>query len=435
MGNWFVGPELEEKKRGRIKMVNVPLSEKGWPVGHQLEDLPDEQEILELLAKEAYRLKKKLCVGEQIFITERPMWEGTIEHHEPELYKEGGRNYWKYYLGVYPVNYEYDQSSGRITINGKKKTYLKWRKYAESHPYYRAFLDGKLTEELADAALPEPSLNPLAILDVLKEYDNTLSGEKNYPLSEGEWLVEPEEKKKAPHAKIRLQHAIRKASWQEPCPYRFSFINVTLRFKTGPLHANALLVDHHLKTIELFEPHGAWPGNVYWPPPLARYQQTIIQPVKRIMKEQFPGYRFRDISYLCPTLGPQRSDVPRSVKAKRGLCTLWSAMYVHLRLLNHQVRPSKIIEFMNAGGDPEDQKRWFSETKEGKEPHARMSQAIHEGTYNAKWEYVSRYLLWIESELNPEIVIRRKGGKQTSVRFLYDALRRKYKRKKSVGKK
>ncbi len=137
------------------------------------------------------------------------------------------------------------------------------------------------------------------------------------------------------------------------------FLNLTLvtTFKDKVMyqHANILIINLLHKTIERFDPHGGSTfkkiknsvnsNNQHIINLKRTYKQELIDEILRDkFKSILPEYKYIDLSETCPYLGPQVK-----VDKFNGLCITWSLMYFLLRVLNPDIKQSKINKFMITG--------------------------------------------------------------------------------------
>lgn len=93
-------------------------------------------------------------------------------------------------------------------------------------------------------------------------------------------------------------------------------------------HANVLIFDTKLKTVDRYDPHGSQCGMGACPSyDQDKIDDTLIQEFKKIL----PSYKFIDFSISCPNLGPQ---IKAEIFDRTGYCVTWSLMFTVLRILN-----------------------------------------------------------------------------------------------------
>lgn len=122
---------------------------------------------------------------------------------------------------------------------------------------------------------------------------------------------------------------------------RFIFFSLILELpdKYGN-HANMVLIDVKKKTLERFEPHGA---NFNIMPNSKKYMKKIDDKFKKyIIKDLgLKKYKYLSPSKLSPKLGIQlKAD------AFCGMCVTISMMYLHMRVLNPDLKQLKLVKFI-----------------------------------------------------------------------------------------
>ena len=105
-------------------------------------------------------------------------------------------------------------------------------------------------------------------------------------------------------------------------------------------HANIVLIDTKKKTVELFEPHGAR-DNQSELESISRAYFKISKNVHKFVRINFPEYKFIPPSRYEPEEGLQAR-----LDAFSGLCVTWSLLYLHYRVLNPDVPPKKLIQYL-----------------------------------------------------------------------------------------
>jgi hypothetical protein len=106
-------------------------------------------------------------------------------------------------------------------------------------------------------------------------------------------------------------------------------------------HANVLIFDIVNKIIERFDPQINDPLNII-------DQNKLDTVLKNKFFEILPDYRYKKPNEICPYIGPQgKAD------AFTGLCLTWSTMYMLLRVLNSELTPEQIVEYMLQGSPKE----------------------------------------------------------------------------------
>ena len=137
------------------------------------------------------------------------------------------------------------------------------------------------------------------------------------------------------------------------------FLNLTLittiNERIAYQHANIIIINLLLKTIERFDPHG---GSTFLDinnndkriKNLKKvYKQELIDEILRDkFKTVLPDFKYLDLNVTCPYLGPQAK-----VDKFGGLCITWSLMYFLLRVLNPSLNLSEINKKMLTGNREE----------------------------------------------------------------------------------
>ena len=122
--------------------------------------------------------------------------------------------------------------------------------------------------------------------------------------------------------------------------HRLIPISLEIIIPTGETHANIILIDTKKKTVELFEPHGAR-DNQSELESISRAYFKISKNVHKFVKINFPEYKFIPPSKYEPEEGLQAR-----LDAFSGLCVTWSILYLHYRILNPDIPPKKLIQYL-----------------------------------------------------------------------------------------
>ncbi len=123
------------------------------------------------------------------------------------------------------------------------------------------------------------------------------------------------------------------------------YLAMALSLATSPLgaefysggHANVLIFDTVLKTVDRYDPHGSQCGYGACP---AYNQDKIDAILVKEFKKILPDYKFVDFSVTCPNVGPQ---IKAEIFDRTGYCVTWSLMFTVLRILN----PGKSSDAIN----------------------------------------------------------------------------------------
>jgi hypothetical protein len=134
------------------------------------------------------------------------------------------------------------------------------------------------------------------------------------------------------------------------CKHRLFACYLTLHNSlTNNTHANFLIYDTKLKTIERFEPHGS--------ESLVAFNQYKLD---YTLEELFKKHSIKYISptYYCPYFGLQKLEEvepDKNITDPAGWCAAWSLLYADLRIKNPDIPQKKLLEDMissiNKSGD------------------------------------------------------------------------------------
>lgn len=139
----------------------------------------------------------------------------------------------------------------------------------------------------------------------------------------------------------------------EGCRQRIVMIYLHIRVKDWPYaHANLLVIDRTVKTIERFEPSG-W----FWD---TDPDDVISEDIASVADQLFPDYTYIPAFNYCPQAG-FRHGLPRHCK-EGGYCVVLSTLYGHLRLVNPDYLQAEVIDEMQKllDSDPLFQRRYLS---------------------------------------------------------------------------
>jgi len=105
-------------------------------------------------------------------------------------------------------------------------------------------------------------------------------------------------------------------------------------------HANLVIVDEKMKTIERFEPNGTLAENMY-------PGEMVDEFMNKLAKEVLGGYKYIPPVSFCPSLGPQAIEqIGKESQIGGGFCMTWSTMYSYLRIKYPGKTAEDIIKFM-----------------------------------------------------------------------------------------
>jgi hypothetical protein len=108
----------------------------------------------------------------------------------------------------------------------------------------------------------------------------------------------------------------------------YKFIDLTLFSNHGDRlhnHSNILIYNNHTRVLERFEPHGK--TSPY----------GCDESINIAIKKQWPDIKYLAPSNICYSKGPQKNDI---------YCTIWSYLYLDIRLSHPAVTQKNIIAIM-----------------------------------------------------------------------------------------
>jgi len=106
-------------------------------------------------------------------------------------------------------------------------------------------------------------------------------------------------------------------------------------------HANIIIIDSKERTIELFEPHGNR-GVKSELESISRAYSKVSKNVQRFFGRYLP-----DFTYIPPSKYEPKEGLQARLDAFSGLCVTWSILYLHYRVLNPDVPPKKLINYLD----------------------------------------------------------------------------------------
>ena len=106
-------------------------------------------------------------------------------------------------------------------------------------------------------------------------------------------------------------------------------------------HANVIIIDTKKKTVELFEPHGAR-SNDSELESISRAYFKVSKNVHKFVRMNFP-----DFTYIPPSKYEPEDGLQARLDAFSGLCVTWSILYLHYRILNPDLNPKKLMEYLD----------------------------------------------------------------------------------------
>lgn len=93
-------------------------------------------------------------------------------------------------------------------------------------------------------------------------------------------------------------------------------------------HENLVVIDLERKRVERFEPNGSGYDFV---------DEILIENIVKPL-----GFSYLHPLDFCPEIGPH----DKQKKDQEGYCVTWSALYMHLRLLNQEMEPEEIVDYL-----------------------------------------------------------------------------------------
>ena len=135
---------------------------------------------------------------------------------------------------------------------------------------------------------------------------------------------------------------------------QFAILNLIFSWDCGRKgnHCNALLFDYKNKTVERFEPYGAYITN---PDDVSLVEKFDTQFAKVVSKNI--DFTYMPAHLFCPLIGPQQhgemrqmlgKDLSENEKKKRtdpvGFCASWSLWYINLRLQHPEIEPKRLLD-------------------------------------------------------------------------------------------
>ena len=115
----------------------------------------------------------------------------------------------------------------------------------------------------------------------------------------------------------------------------FTFIIIPSK-KAKITHANMVIIDWKKKTVERFEPHGHYNFN----------PKISCEIDKLFSTKILPKIDLTNFSYLSPTLISPKLGIQSKTDAYNGMCITISMMYLHIRVLNPDIKQIKLVKFL-----------------------------------------------------------------------------------------
>ena len=123
--------------------------------------------------------------------------------------------------------------------------------------------------------------------------------------------------------------------------YRLIPISLEIIVPNAGTHANIILIDSKKKTVELFEPHGAR-SNDSELESISRAYFKVSKNVHKFVRNYLPGFK-----YIPPSKYETEDGLQARLDAFSGLCITWSILYLHYRILNPDLNPKKLMEYLD----------------------------------------------------------------------------------------
>ena len=106
-------------------------------------------------------------------------------------------------------------------------------------------------------------------------------------------------------------------------------------------HANMIIIDSYKKTIELFEPHGNRDADSELES-ISKAYFKVSKNVHKFFREMLSTYE-----YIPPSKYEPKYGLQARLDAFSGLCVTWAILYMHYRLLNPDIDPKKLINYLD----------------------------------------------------------------------------------------
>ena len=123
--------------------------------------------------------------------------------------------------------------------------------------------------------------------------------------------------------------------------HRLVPINLEIIVPGAGTHANVIIIDTKKKTVELFEPHGNR-SNKSELESITRAYFKVSKNVQRFFAMYLP-----DFTYIPPSKYEPKSGLQARLDAFSGLCVTWAILYLHYRVLNPDVPPKRLINYLD----------------------------------------------------------------------------------------
>ena len=123
--------------------------------------------------------------------------------------------------------------------------------------------------------------------------------------------------------------------------HRLVPISLEIMVPGAGTHANVIIIDSHKKTVELFEPHGSRDEKSELES-ISRAYFKVSKNVQRFFSMYFP-----DFKYIPPSEYEPKEGLQGRLDAFSGLCVTWSILYLHSRVLNPDIPPKRLIDYLD----------------------------------------------------------------------------------------
>ena len=122
---------------------------------------------------------------------------------------------------------------------------------------------------------------------------------------------------------------------------RFIFFNMILRFKYKQMtHANMVVIDLKNKTLERFEPQGE---TYFFSEDSLEENEHVNNLIEKVVMKDLGLNNFK---YISPKNISPFQGVQSHADAYCGMCVTISMMYLHLRILNPDIKQIKLVKFL-----------------------------------------------------------------------------------------
>ena len=123
--------------------------------------------------------------------------------------------------------------------------------------------------------------------------------------------------------------------------HRLIPISLAIDVPGAGTHANVIIIDTKKKTVELFEPHGSRDEKSELES-ISRAYFKVSKNVQRFFSMYFP-----DFKYIPPSEYEPKDGLQARFDAFSGLCVTWGILYLHSRVLNPDIPPKRLIDYLD----------------------------------------------------------------------------------------